>query len=232
MWGGLQCVCMCICVSAALACVIRNTTSGNPLRRPELICAGGGQERVIGRVGGCVCVCGGGGGCSTHRVAPCRTGRSPRECVLKSAEEEIRDRHAFLCVFPCRALSMCSCKHTYTAYAASVPTPPPTHLRLHTHAPTPPHTRTHTSTHAPTPPHTHAPPHTHLLQVCLSLLGTWQGPSWDPAISSVLQVGEGRVCGRASVFASPGAFLITQNIVGNRATPPRLSAVYHFLNLS
>jgi hypothetical protein len=26
------------------------------------------------------------------------------------------------------------------------------------------------------------------VQVCLSLLGTWQGPSWEPGVSTLLQV--------------------------------------------
>jgi hypothetical protein len=27
-----------------------------------------------------------------------------------------------------------------------------------------------------------------VLQVCLSLLGTWAGPSWEPGVSTLLQV--------------------------------------------
>ncbi len=35
------------------------------------------------------------------------------------------------------------------------------------------------------------------VQVCLSLLGTWTGPSWNPQLSTLLQVGGAAGCGVA-----------------------------------
>ena len=101
--------------------------------------------------------------------------------VLPLAAAQTLHPHLLVCtqLLHCHVLwhtpDCCCCSHLVcTLPAGLLVTAPASHLsRL---------LLLHTGTHCCRPPRA---PH---LQVCLSLLGTWSGPGWDPKHSTLLQV--------------------------------------------